>query len=408
MEVITHLAVHHSLTTSGSAKAFANYHVKNNGWPGIGYHYVIEKNGTIIWCNDLDLKTYHVGKGNRYSIGVCMVGDFRSQKLETAQYEALQYVLKRLMAEFSIVNTHVLGHSEYPGYAWKECPCIDMDTVRLSLEKNEVKKAKAYRGIDYNCAKHYIFNPNVILVKPGETVMKVVSGINHLEPGDVRIQDKTLPLEKNVVEPVAIKLVNENEQIPNQVRQLVSRMRLQEYTVFTDDSKPYNLNLVGMRKDRGTVNQFDDKLFVFWKYHSIWSLREYQITTDPGLPYLQDPLNPAGTAVLKEGQYRGAYRIGKHRNKYSALVQAKPVTVYRDNDLDGMIDLSGMREQTGFFGINIHRATASGTSVHVNKWSAGCQVFSKSDQFEDFIKLCKSSASYWGNSFTYTLLSETI
>ncbi|NGP46921.1 N-acetylmuramoyl-L-alanine amidase, partial [Bacillaceae bacterium SIJ1] len=33
-----YIAIHHSLTLSGSAEAFANYHVNTHDWPGIGYH----------------------------------------------------------------------------------------------------------------------------------------------------------------------------------------------------------------------------------------------------------------------------------------------------------------------------------------------------------------------------------
>ncbi|NGP43846.1 hypothetical protein G4V62_02355 [Bacillaceae bacterium SIJ1] len=32
------IAIHHSLTASGSARSFAKYHVRTNDWPGIGYH----------------------------------------------------------------------------------------------------------------------------------------------------------------------------------------------------------------------------------------------------------------------------------------------------------------------------------------------------------------------------------
>ena len=79
LNAIQKIAVHHSLTSSGSAESFARYHVKHNGWPGIGYHFVIEKDGTVKWCNDLEIKCYHVGNSNRMSIGICLVGDFREQ-----------------------------------------------------------------------------------------------------------------------------------------------------------------------------------------------------------------------------------------------------------------------------------------------------------------------------------------
>jgi N-acetylmuramoyl-L-alanine amidase len=50
---IKYIIVHHSATVQGSAESFANYHVKNNGWPGIGYHFVITKKGEIYQTNHI-------------------------------------------------------------------------------------------------------------------------------------------------------------------------------------------------------------------------------------------------------------------------------------------------------------------------------------------------------------------
>ncbi|WP_209123684.1 hypothetical protein [Alkalihalobacillus sp. BA299] len=44
-----------SATKTGSADAFARYHVNSLGWPGIGYHYVVDKEGSISWCHDLEV-----------------------------------------------------------------------------------------------------------------------------------------------------------------------------------------------------------------------------------------------------------------------------------------------------------------------------------------------------------------
>jgi len=63
-------------------------------------------------------------------------------------------------------------------------------------------------------------------------------------------------------------------------------------------------------------------------------------------------------AQLKPGVYR--YKLGKHglrtKNPYKALVQAGPVTVLR-----------GEKEETGWFGINIHAAGRTTSSE-------GCQT----------------------------------
>jgi N-acetylmuramoyl-L-alanine amidase len=128
------IAEHHSLTFSGSPESFARYHVETNGWPGIAYAYVIGRDGTIYWCNDWDTLTYHVGNSNRWSIGICMVGDFRTQKPTEAQYAAALELTKYLKDALPNVS-NVLGHSQYPGYSWKECPVISMDQFRKDVEE---------------------------------------------------------------------------------------------------------------------------------------------------------------------------------------------------------------------------------------------------------------------------------
>jgi hypothetical protein len=60
----------------------------------------------------------------------------------------------------------------------------------------------------------------------------------------------------------------------------------------------------------------------------------------------------------------------------------------------------------GIYGINIHRASGTGVSLRVDKWSAGCQVLADSADFSNLIYLCKVAEKRYGNSFTYTLIES--
>jgi hypothetical protein len=60
--------------------------------------------------------------------------------------------------------------------------------------------------------------------------------------------------------------------------------------------------------------------------------------------------------------------------------------------------------EEGIFGINIHHAGAD--STYVNDWSMGCQVFKKTKDFEEFMKICRKGRDIHGNSFTYTLIES--
>lgn len=186
-------------------------------------------------------------------------------------------------------------------------------------------------------------------------------------------------------------------------------MQRKGHAVFENDSKPFNLNYVGIR-DVNQVGKFNDWLYLFWKYKGRWNEVWRLGTTDPGLYYLENPLSSKGCAILKEGQYRGAWKTGYHlQSKYGkdhpALVQRKPVTVIRDADRDDKLDIVGGKEDTGMFGINHHRSLKNAEVSRIGKFSAGCQVTLNPNEHDLFMAFCYEAAEVWGNSFSYTLIN---
>lgn len=131
---IRSIAIHHSLTVSGSAESFARYHVTTNGWPGIAYTYVVQRDGTVYQCWDHTTIGYHVGNSNKHALGICMVGDFRTQQPTPEQYAATLELTRWLQGQLPNA-TVVKGHSEYPDYSWKACPVISMDKFRINLSE---------------------------------------------------------------------------------------------------------------------------------------------------------------------------------------------------------------------------------------------------------------------------------
>lgn len=183
---------------------------------------------------------------------------------------------------------------------------------------------------------------------------------------------------------------------------IMAAVAKKNYVVF-DNKKGHDLNIVGIRSKDQSSNRFNDWITVFYPFDRTWIFFSFPATTDPGTFYRQSPIHVKGTALLKPGQYRGAYKIGWHKG-YKALQQKKPVTIYRDANRDTVLDTYGMEEDTGMFGINIHHANAFRPSRSVDKWSAGCQVFQDPDHFAFFMTLCERARKKFGNSFTYTLL----
>lgn len=178
---------------------------------------------------------------------------------------------------------------------------------------------------------------------------------------------------------------------------------------FFNSKKDYDLNIIGVRSDFGdkVTNKFDDLMFVIYWVNGELNMKTYDITTEPGMYYMTKKLgNSKGTAILVPGQYRGCWMIGKHNGKYEALVQCRPVKVYRDGDFDMVYDKLPGSIDTGLFGLNIHRSNPVTHSITVDNWSAGCQVFAKASDFKEFMALCNEQKKRYGNGFTYTLLDE--
>jgi hypothetical protein len=188
-------------------------------------------------------------------------------------------------------------------------------------------------------------------------------------------------------------------------KQIFNTLEEQGLPLFSNSSKNYNLNLIGVRTIDNTSNKFNDLMVVMWFYGGEWNRLNFNITTDPGVYYRENPININGTAILKEGHHKGLWTIGKHKGVYEALTQTSKATVYRDNNKDDVLDFD-CKTELGLFGINCHRSNKNATSTNVDKWSAGCQVFENPDDFALFMDMCNKAADNWGNKFSYTLLIE--
>ena len=190
--------------------------------------------------------------------------------------------------------------------------------------------------------------------------------------------------------------------------QVFERMRSKGHAIFENDSRNFNLNIIGIRSKTAKLDEFGCQLMVAWRYKGEWNTLSYSITTYPGKRYLVEKLlNPAGCAILVPGQYRGVYGLRLHRGKYLALCQTYgPVKVFRDRDRDTQFDKDVHTIMEGDFGINIHNSPDKQRTIRVGAHSAGCQVFADDADFQEFIRICKLAETNFGPKFTYTLIDE--
>lgn len=117
--IIHHSAVSYSLNPE-QFDAIDRYH-RSKGWGGIGYHYMITKNGEVRKGRYEDKVGAHCyQKGMNYkSIGICLAGFFDHEDHTSQQMESLKTLVQDVRARHGISTEHVVGHRFF---APKSCP----------------------------------------------------------------------------------------------------------------------------------------------------------------------------------------------------------------------------------------------------------------------------------------------
>jgi len=143
------------------------------------------------------------------------------------------------------------------------------------------------------------------------------------------------------------------------------------------------VNIMGIRNDTNP-GEWNDFILVNIG-NKIW---KYEATVDPSKHYTDKPMNRDGAAHLCLGAHNKIWIIGKHRGKYTALVQqGNKVKIWRDKNKNFLDDDNII--EIGFFGINMHHGYSTRGRVGVH--GAGCQVIRSKREFEDFIRNIKKT-----------------
>ena len=141
MRTITLIVVHCSAVRpdqTSSAAQIDTWH-RRQGWKlGIGYHYVVRRDGQIEPGRPEWLTGAHCQNHNAHSIGVCYEGglDIRGQPADTrteAQRQALRRLLKALKERYP--RALIVGHHDLNPL--KACPCFDAVKEYSQLNGNQ-------------------------------------------------------------------------------------------------------------------------------------------------------------------------------------------------------------------------------------------------------------------------------
>ena len=130
MRTIDKIIIHCSATLPGQrvdVETITRWH-KQRGFKTIGYHFFIDRSGTIHAGRPLEQQGAHCKGQNAHSIGICYEGglDIRGRTFDTRtveQKETLQKLLQKLKEDYPEVK--VVGHRDLPGVT-KDCPCYEV------------------------------------------------------------------------------------------------------------------------------------------------------------------------------------------------------------------------------------------------------------------------------------------
>ena len=138
MRTITLIVIHCSAVRPGqqsSAKKINDWHHDRGFQNGIGYHYVVRRDGTIELGRPLEMIGAHVVGHNRHSIGICYEGGLNSfgEDADTRTPEQ-KVTLRKLLEELhrKFPKALIVGHRDLnPG---KKCPCYEVISEYRDLE----------------------------------------------------------------------------------------------------------------------------------------------------------------------------------------------------------------------------------------------------------------------------------
>lgn len=97
--VTRYLILHHAAAGGVSAQDIHRQH-RANGWAGIGYHYYVRKSGEVFRGRPEDMIGTHAAGRNSDSIGICFEGNFQTDTMPRAQFDAGAELISEILERY--------------------------------------------------------------------------------------------------------------------------------------------------------------------------------------------------------------------------------------------------------------------------------------------------------------------
>lgn len=130
------VVIHCSATTSTMDIGYTEirqWHVVENHWSDVAYHFIIRRNGEIETGRPINKQGAHARGHNKGTVAICVVGGTSSHDVDgdgfkdpennftVKQFQALRELLNGIKIQFGF--KWIKGHNELEGVT-KPCPCF--------------------------------------------------------------------------------------------------------------------------------------------------------------------------------------------------------------------------------------------------------------------------------------------
>ena len=133
-----YIILHHAAASEASAEDMHRVHL-GNGWIGIGYSYYVRKDGTIYRGRPEDCIGAHTYGYNDMSIGVCFEGNFETDTMSGAQYNAGVALLRDILSRYP--DLLIRGHRDFDATA---CPGSNFPMEPMKEDAERVEESMTY------------------------------------------------------------------------------------------------------------------------------------------------------------------------------------------------------------------------------------------------------------------------
>lgn len=134
------IILHHAAASKCTAQQIHSWHLAN-GWVGIGYHFLVRKDGSIYRGRPENTVGAHAGNNNYDSIGVCFEGNFMTETMPDAQKRAGQELVQHLKDKYGISKVQKHGDVNATG-----CPGTHFPFASLAGRGTADKLAESTAG----------------------------------------------------------------------------------------------------------------------------------------------------------------------------------------------------------------------------------------------------------------------